>query len=119
MVGGQAYDWNVKRNKSIGIDGLKLLHKSKTGVIFKAAIDIAAILGDASPEQKKPDEYALHMGLTFQLLTISLILSVMKKTLGKPVGSDEKIIRLRMSPFFRWMKHGDWPRNQRMQPSKP
>lgn len=91
MVGGQAYDLECEGNKSIGIDGLKLLHKSKTGVIFKAAIDIAAILGDASPEQKKAlDEYALHMGLTFQITDDILDFVGDEKTLGKPVGSDEK-----------------------------
>lgn len=91
MVGGQAFDLESEGNKSIGIDGLKLLHKTKTGVIFKAAIDIAAILGDATQEEKKAlDAYALQMGLTFQITDDILDFTGDEKTLGKPVGSDEK-----------------------------
>ena len=75
----------------IGIDGLKLLHKAKTGVMFKAAIDIAAILGDATLEERNAlDDYALYMGLTFQITDDILDVVGDSHVLGKPVGSDEK-----------------------------
>jgi geranylgeranyl diphosphate synthase type II len=91
MVGGQAFDLESEGNTSIGLDGLKLLHRSKTGVIFQAAIDIAAILGDATPQQRQALEaYAIQMGLTFQITDDILDVIGDEKTLGKPVGSDEK-----------------------------
>jgi geranylgeranyl diphosphate synthase type II len=91
MVGGQAFDLESEGNMAIGIDGLKLLHKSKTGVIFQAAIDMAAILGDATEaEQQALDAYALNLGLTFQITDDILDFVGDEKTLGKPVGSDEK-----------------------------
>jgi len=91
MVGGQAFDLESEGNMEIGIDGLKLLHKAKTGVIFKTAIDIAAILGDATQEERNAlDDYALYMGLTFQITDDILDVVGDSHVLGKPVGSDEK-----------------------------
>lgn len=91
MVGGQAFDLQSEGNKDIGLDGLRLLHRSKTGVIFKAAIDMAAILGDAEPSQRQAlDTYALNMGLTFQITDDILDIAGDEAILGKPVGSDVK-----------------------------
>ena len=44
MVGGQAFDLASDGKMDIGREGMELLHRSKTGVIFKAAIDMAAIV---------------------------------------------------------------------------
>ena len=52
MVGGQAFDLESEGNLHIGRDGLELLHQAKTGVIFKAAIDLAALLGDADEKER-------------------------------------------------------------------
>jgi len=91
MVGGQAFDLESEGNMEIGIDGLKLIHKAKTGVMFKAAIDIAAIVGDATLEERNAlDDYALYMGLTFQITDDILDVVGESHVLGKPVGSDKK-----------------------------
>ena len=91
MVGGQAFDLESEGNKSIGLDGLKLLHRMKTGVIFEAAINLAAILGDATEKQRRIfDTYALQMGLTFQITDDILDFTGDEQTLGKPVGSDAR-----------------------------
>lgn len=91
MVGGQAFDLASEGNTSIGREGLELLHYSKTGIIFKAAIELAAVLGDAGEAQKKAlDTYAFYMGLTFQITDDILDVVGDEAALGKPVGSDVK-----------------------------
>lgn len=91
MVGGQAFDLMSEGNENIGLNGLKLLHRMKTGVIFQAAINLAAILGDASPEQAAClDTYARQMGLTFQITDDILDFTGDEAVLGKPIGSDAK-----------------------------
>ena len=91
MVGGQAYDLASEGDLSIGLDGLKLMHRAKTGEIFKAAIDIAAVLGDASPAQRQAlERYAVQLGLTFQITDDILDVVGDEALLGKPVGSDLK-----------------------------
>lgn len=91
MVGGQSYDLASEGNLSIGLSGLQLLHDSKTGVIFKAAIDMAAILGGATEIQRQQlRDYAHHLGLTFQITDDILDCVGDEASLGKPVGSDER-----------------------------
>ena len=91
MVGGQAYDLACEGHASIGLSGLKLLHHAKTGIIFKAAIELAAILGDATAEEQQMlSDYAVHMALTFQITDDILDFTGNEKTLGKPIGSDER-----------------------------
>ncbi len=91
MVGGQAFDLESEGNLHIGREGLELLHQAKTGVIFKAAIDLAALLGDADEKEKQMlDAYAVNMGLTFQITDDILDVVGDEAVIGKPVGSDEK-----------------------------
>ncbi len=91
MVGGQAFDLESEGNLHIGKRGLELLHQSKTGVIFKAAIDLAALLADANETEKQMlDAYAVNMGLTFQITDDILDVIGDEAVIGKPVGSDEK-----------------------------
>ena len=91
MVGGQAFDLASDGKMDIGREGMELLHRSKTGVIFKAAIDMAAIVSDAEPAVRKAlDEYATYMGLTFQITDDILDVVGDDALLGKPVGSDLK-----------------------------
>ena len=91
MVGGQAFDLASDGDMAIGQEGMELLHRSKTGVIFKAAIDMAAIVADASPQQRQALEaYASYMGLTFQITDDILDVVGDEALLGKPVGSDAR-----------------------------
>lgn len=91
MVGGQSFDLESEGNIHIGQEGLELLHYSKTGIIFKAAITLAAILGDAGDEEKQAlDVYGTYMGLTFQITDDILDVVGDEAALGKPVGSDAR-----------------------------
>lgn len=91
MVGGQAFDVESEGNIAIGLDGLKLMHRSKTGVIFSAAIELACILGDATEKERTAlMTYAQHMGLTFQITDDILDAVGNAAQMGKPAGSDVK-----------------------------
>lgn len=91
MVGGQAFDTFSEGNIAIGLDGLKLMHRSKTGVIFEVAIQLACILGDATADEEKALlTYARNMGLTFQITDDILDAVGDAAKMGKPAGSDVK-----------------------------
>jgi len=90
MVGGQAVDL---RSEGVQIDfaTLKLMHSSKTGALFKAAIRSGAILAGAS--EKNLDaltRYAENFGLAFQITDDILDVEGDAKILGKATGSDAK-----------------------------
>ena len=91
MVGGQAFDLAAEGNLDIGLSGLRLLHKSKTGIIFSALVEMAALLGGADDRARAAlGVYAESMGLAFQITDDILDAVGDEALMGKPVGSDEK-----------------------------
>ena len=93
MVGGQAIDL---RSEGIQIDfeTLKLMHRGKTGALFKAAIRSGAILAQASEKNLEDfTRYAENFGLAFQITDDILDVTGDEKILGKPTGSDEKNLK--------------------------
>jgi geranylgeranyl diphosphate synthase type II len=65
MVGGQVLDIQAK---SPSLELLEEIHKRKTGALIQAAVEGAAVLCGATPEQQKAlAEYGAHLGLAFQL----------------------------------------------------
>ena len=90
MVGGQVIDMQSE-NKKIDIQTLKQMHAAKTGALFCAAIRSGAILAGANEKQlANLTEYARQFGLAFQITDDILDVIGDEKTIGKPVGSDEK-----------------------------
>ena len=93
MVGGQALDL---RSEGIQIDfeTLKLMHRGKTGALFKAAIRSGAILAQADEKKLAAlTRYAENFGLAFQITDDILDVTGDEKILGKPTGSDEKNLK--------------------------
>ncbi|WP_302487039.1 polyprenyl synthetase family protein [uncultured Megamonas sp.] len=90
MVGGQVIDMQSE-NKQIDMQTLKQMHAAKTGALFCAAIRSGAILAGANDVQlANLTEYARQFGLAFQITDDMLDVVGDEKTIGKPVGSDEK-----------------------------
>ena len=93
MVGGQAIDL---RSEGVQIDfeTLKLMHRGKTGALFRAAIRSGAILAQASEKNLEDlTRYAENFGLAFQITDDILDVTGDEKILGKPTGSDEKNLK--------------------------
>lgn len=67
---------------------LEVIYK-KTGALFEAACDVAAVLSGANDEQRQAlKRYGYHLGLAFQLVDDALDYEGDAEALGKNVGDD-------------------------------
>ncbi|WP_237060477.1 octaprenyl diphosphate synthase [Microbulbifer sediminum] len=67
---------------------LTVIHK-KTGALFEAACETAAVLADCGPEERRSLKlYGRHLGLAFQLVDDALDYRGNPEELGKNVGDD-------------------------------
>lgn len=65
MVGGQVLDIQAR---SPDLKRLEEIHARKTGALIQVAVEAAAVLCGATPEQQQAlAEYGAHLGLAFQL----------------------------------------------------
>lgn len=88
MIGGQVVDI-ASEGKSISIDTLKYIHSLKTGAIIRSACVIGAIISGADESQINAiDEYAINLGIAFQIRDDILDVTGTAEELGKPIGSD-------------------------------
>ena len=89
MVGGQVVDMESE-GKEIDLPTLEYIHTHKTGALILAAIEAGAILGDATPEQRRAlCRYGEAAGLAFQVADDILDIVADQEQLGKDVGSDQ------------------------------
>lgn len=89
MIGGQVLDLESE-NKCISLDELRQIHKLKTGALIRAACKTGAILAGATEDDIKAiDEFALYLGIAFQIQDDILDVIGTEEELGKPIGSDE------------------------------
>lgn len=77
------------RDPEVGEDAyFQVIHK-KTAILFAAAAEIAAVLAQATAEQREALHlYGYHMGMAFQLVDDLLDYSGDSESLGKNVGDD-------------------------------
>ncbi len=91
MAGGQAVDL-ASVGKQLNLGQLEHMHQLKTGALIRASI----LLGGMCKQNVSKDEidmlgeYALCIGLSFQIQDDILDVVSDTETLGKPQGSDEK-----------------------------
>jgi geranylgeranyl diphosphate synthase type II len=70
---------------------LAFIHERKTGALFRCAVELGAILGEATPQQARElDEYASTLGLAFQIADDILDVVGSRQELGKSAGKDER-----------------------------
>ena len=88
MIGGQVLDLK-NEGKMISSDELVTTHNLKTGALIKAACVLGCLAGNGTDEQiKAAENYAVNLGLAFQVIDDILDVTGDEATLGKPIGSD-------------------------------
>ncbi|MDR6224645.1 polyprenyl synthetase family protein [Desmospora profundinema] len=89
MVGGQVKDIQAE-NRSISLEELQDVHRSKTGDLITYSIRLGAGVGGASDSQLEAlTGFAERLGLAFQIQDDVLDVIGDQEAIGKPVGSDE------------------------------
>ncbi len=90
MVGGQVEDLALEKSGAT-LDELRGMYLKKTSCLLSAGAVCGSILAGADKEELKyAAEYAERLGLAFQIIDDILDCTSDEKTLGKPIGSDEK-----------------------------
>lgn len=89
MCGGQALDL-AATDKAISLEQLEKIHRLKTGALISCAVEMGAIAGNATPEQKVLlNTFSQNIGLAFQVHDDILDVIGDTEILGKPQGSDQ------------------------------
>lgn len=90
MVGGQVEDLAFEKSGAT-IEQLRGMYLKKTSCLLSAGAVCGSILAGADDEELKyAAEYSEKLGLAFQIIDDILDCTSDEKTLGKPIGSDEK-----------------------------
>jgi geranylgeranyl diphosphate synthase type II len=96
MVGGQAIDLLAAeaaerqgRNPDFEFDALRQMHSMKTGALIRASAVAGAIMaGGSDAGVGAIGEYAVHLGLAFQIVDDILDVEGATEDLGKTAGKD-------------------------------
>jgi len=91
MAGGQAVDL-ASVGKQLTLTQLEHMHRLKTGALIRASILLGGMCKQDVSQQELDllSEYALCIGLSFQIQDDILDVVSDTETLGKPQGSDEQ-----------------------------
>ena len=88
LVGGQVDDLRGLPAGS-GLHEVDRIHRRKTGAMFRVALQLGAILGDAAPAAEQAlVRYGENLGLAFQIIDDLLDIGGDAQKLGKSVGKD-------------------------------
>ncbi|MFC4411158.1 polyprenyl synthetase family protein [Chungangia koreensis] len=88
MVGGQIMDLEGE-SKQLSLQELEQIHLHKTGELLRFSIEAGAILAEISQEERLIlREYAVHIGLAFQIQDDILDITGTMEQLGKTAGKD-------------------------------
>ena len=88
MIGGQMIDLESEE-KAVPLEILQIMDENKTGALIAAACIMGCISAGASDEQiQAAKNYAMDIGIAFQIVDDMLDVTSDTVTLGKNVGSD-------------------------------
>lgn len=100
MVGGQFLDITSEQ-QDIPFETLKTIHRSKTGALIRAAVQMGAMGGLAEEQQLAAlSEYGSAVGLAFQIADDLLDVTASTEQLGKTAGSDAGLGKATYPAFF-------------------
>ncbi len=100
MVGGQALDI-ASEGEKISFETLRYLHSCKTGALITAAVQVGAILGQATDQEFTAlTTYGNNIGLAFQIKDDLLNVESTTEKLGKAAGSDAELDKATYPAFF-------------------
>jgi geranylgeranyl diphosphate synthase type II len=94
MVGGQSLDLEGERltreGLPVGLGQLQVIHRLKTGALLRAALEMGAVAGNASPLSRAALRKAGEaLGLAFQIQDDILDATATEADMGKRVGKDQ------------------------------
>lgn len=90
MIWGQELDVTFE-GKPLTEEQLRQIHKSKTGALINAAVQMGVCAADGSAEDtSRLERYAFDIGLVFQIVDDVLDVISTPEELGKPIGSDQE-----------------------------
>lgn len=89
LAGGQIMDLECEAKKDVSLEDLRWIHTHKTAVLLQVSVASGAILGGATPEEVKACEnFALNIGLAFQVADDILDVTQSTEELGKTAAKD-------------------------------
>jgi geranylgeranyl pyrophosphate synthase len=94
MVGGQAIDLQAAGQApghmiTLDAEGLRSMHRLKTGALIRASACVGAVMAGADEKTVAAiDAYAAHVGLAFQIVDDILDVEGDPASLGKSAGKD-------------------------------
>mmetsp|Transcript_23039 Transcript_23039/g.77746 ORF Transcript_23039/g.77746 Transcript_23039/m.77746 type:complete len:337 (+) Transcript_23039:138-1148(+) len=92
LAGGQVMDLKSEGQAEVSMETLTWIHTHKTAALLKAAVASGAVLAGASDEAvAKCEEYALKIGLAFQVADDILDIEASSAELGKTAGKDLEV----------------------------
>jgi geranylgeranyl diphosphate synthase type II len=92
LAGGQVMDLKSEGKAGVGMETLTWIHTHKTAALLKAAVASGAVLAGASDEAvAKCEEYALKIGLAFQVADDILDIEASSEELCKTAGKDLEV----------------------------
>jgi geranylgeranyl diphosphate synthase, type II len=90
LVGGQADDLAAEF-RHIGLERLQSIHRRKTGALFRASLQLGAIVADATQVQQRAlAAYGENLGHAFQIVDDLLDVGGAEDDVGKRLGKDHR-----------------------------